>query len=128
MRHFLDDQQGADVAPDAPADAVSTPKLRTRERHSQLNRDQPAPANRESNARTYARWLRRTIVRGDGVRVFDAEGRPYYDCLAAAGTLALGHNHPEVCAAVRQAIDDGIAWQTLDLATPAKEAFTDALF
>jgi diaminobutyrate-2-oxoglutarate transaminase len=83
---------------------------------------------RESNARTYARRLRLSIVRGEGVRVTDADGREYIDCLAAAGTLVLGHNHPEVAAAVRQALDDGIAWQTLDLATPAKDAFTEALF
>jgi diaminobutyrate-2-oxoglutarate transaminase len=83
---------------------------------------------RESNARTYARKLRLCIVRGQGVRVTDADGRQYYDCLAAAGTLVLGHNHPEVNAAVKQAIDDGIAWQTLDIATPAKDAFTQALF
>jgi diaminobutyrate-2-oxoglutarate transaminase len=83
---------------------------------------------RESNARTYARKLRLAIVSAKGVRVTDADGRQYYDCLAAAGTLVLGHNHPEVSAAVRQAIDDGIAWQTLDIATPAKDAFTQALF
>jgi diaminobutyrate-2-oxoglutarate transaminase len=83
---------------------------------------------RESNARTYARKLRLSIVRGQGVRVTDADGREYIDCLAAAGTLVLGHNHPEVSAAVKQAIDDGIAWQTLDITTPAKDAFTQALF
>ena len=83
---------------------------------------------RESNARTYARKLRLAIVKAQGVRVTDADGRSYYDCLGAAGTLVLGHNHPQVSAAVRQAIDDGIAWQTLDMATPAKDAFTQALF
>ena len=83
---------------------------------------------RESNARTYARRMRLSIVRAQGVRVTDADGREYIDCLAAAGTLALGHNHPEVVAALRQALDDGMAWQTLDLATPAKDAFTEALF
>ncbi len=83
---------------------------------------------RESNARTYARRLRLSIVSARGVRVVDADGRRYYDCLSAAGALPLGHNHPEVSAAVRQAIDDGIAWQTLDIATPAKDAFTQALF
>lgn len=83
---------------------------------------------RESNARTYARRLRLSIVRAQGVRVTDADGREYIDCLAAAGSLVLGHNHPQVTAAVRRAIDDGIAWQTLDIATPAKDAFTEALY
>lgn len=81
----------------------------------------------ESNARTYARRLRLAIVSARGVRVTDADGRQYYDCLSCAGALALGHNHPEVSAAVHQAIDAGIAWQTLDIATPAKDAFTQAL-
>ena len=58
----------------------------------------------------------------------NADGRQYYDCLSAAGALALGHNHPEVSAAVHQAMDQGIAWQALDVATPAKDAFIDALF
>jgi diaminobutyrate-2-oxoglutarate transaminase len=128
MRHVLDDQQGAVVASHGPADAAGTPKLRMVERNAEPHHDERVGEGRESNARTYARWLRQTIVRGEGVRVFDAEGRPYYDCLAAAGTLVLGHNHPEVTAAVRDAIDAGVAWQTLDLATPTKEAFTDALF
>jgi len=83
---------------------------------------------RESNARTYARRLRLSIVKAQGIRVKDADGRDYYDCLAAAGAMVLGHNHPEVLGAVRQAMDDGIAWQTLDIATPAKDAFTEALF
>lgn len=82
---------------------------------------------RESNARTYARRLRLSLVRAKGARVWDADGREYFDCLAAAGTLVLGHNHPAVAAAVRQAIDADIAWQTLDIATPAKDAFTEAL-
>lgn len=82
---------------------------------------------RESGARTYARNLRLAIVSAKGVRVTDADGRQYYDCLSCAGALPLGHNHPEVSAAVRQAIDQGIAWQTLDITTPAKDAFTHAL-
>lgn len=82
----------------------------------------------ESNARTYARNLRLAIVKAKGVKVWDADGKEYFDCLAAAGTLTLGHNHPAVLAAVRAALDDGLPFQTLDLTTPAKDAFVEALF
>jgi len=82
----------------------------------------------ESNARTYARRLRIAITRASGVFVEDADGRTYYDCLAGAGALTLGHNHPFVIAALRRAIDEGIPFQTLDLTTPIKDAFTEALF
>jgi diaminobutyrate-2-oxoglutarate transaminase len=81
----------------------------------------------ESNARTYARKLRIAITRANGVFVEDADGRTYYDCLAAAGALALGHNHPGVLAALRRALDEELPFQTLDLTTPIKDAFTDAL-
>jgi diaminobutyrate-2-oxoglutarate transaminase len=81
----------------------------------------------ESNARTYARKLRIAITRANGVMVEDADGRTYYDCLAGAGILALGHNHPLVLAALQRAIDEGLPFQTLDLTTPVKDAFTEAL-
>lgn len=84
--------------------------------------------NRESNARTYARNLHIAVARAEGIFVTDVDGRQYYDCLSAAGTLALGHNHPFVQAAIRRALEEGVPMQTLDLATPVKDAFVDALF
>jgi diaminobutyrate-2-oxoglutarate transaminase len=83
---------------------------------------------RESNARTYARKLRITVAKAQGMMIQDVEGRVYFDCLAGAGALALGHNHPMVVAALRRALDDGLPFQTLDLMTPLKDAFTEALF
>jgi diaminobutyrate-2-oxoglutarate transaminase len=83
---------------------------------------------RESNARTYARKLRIAIGKAEGILVQDVEGRVYFDCLAGAGALALGHNHPAVVAAIHRALDEGLPFQTLDLMTPLKDAFTEALF
>jgi diaminobutyrate-2-oxoglutarate transaminase len=57
-----------------------------------------------------------------------ADGRSYLDCLAGAGTLALGHNHPVVLEAVHRVLDSGAPLHTLDLATPVKDEFTSALF
>ena len=41
-----------------------------------------------------------TIVRGEGARVWDAEGREYVDLLAGIAVNALGHAHPVLVAAV----------------------------
>ncbi|GAA0344232.1 aminotransferase class III-fold pyridoxal phosphate-dependent enzyme [Actinoallomurus spadix] len=46
------------------------------------------------------------LVRGEGVRVWDTEGREYLDCVAGTFNLVLGHNHPAVLAAVRGQLED----------------------
>ncbi len=58
----------------------------------------------------------------------DVEGRSYLDCLAGAGTLALGHNHPEVIAALKDVLSSGLPLHTLDLTTPVKDRFVSDLF
>lgn len=82
----------------------------------------------ESNARTYPRRLPLALKSARGMIVRDVEGRDYIDCLAGAGALALGHNHPVVVGAIRDALSDEIPFQTLDLPTPFKERFIDELF
>lgn len=84
-------------------------------------------AARESGALAYPRRLPIALARGLGVHVWDTSGRRYIDCLAGAGSLALGHHHPVVAAALRRALDDEVPLTTLDLATPLRDAFTDAL-
>jgi diaminobutyrate-2-oxoglutarate transaminase len=56
-----------------------------------------------------------------------ADGRRYLDCLAGAGTLALGHNHPVVVEAIRRVLDSGAPLHVLDLGTSEKDEFTSAL-
>jgi acetylornithine/N-succinyldiaminopimelate aminotransferase len=41
-----------------------------------------------------------TLVRGQGVRLYDADGREYYDLLSGIGVAALGHAHPALARAV----------------------------
>ncbi|KVC86527.1 2,4-diaminobutyrate 4-aminotransferase [Burkholderia ubonensis] len=82
----------------------------------------------ESKARTYATSFPRLFTHAKGVRIRDAEGREYIDCLSNAGTLALGHNHPEVNEAVMRFLTSDQMQQALDLATPAKHAFVEQLF
>ncbi|NHV28612.1 diaminobutyrate--2-oxoglutarate transaminase family protein [Burkholderia sp. D-99] len=82
----------------------------------------------ESNARTYATSFPRLFTHAEGIRMRDSDGQEYIDCLSNAGTLALGHNHPEVNEAVMRFLSSGQLQQALDLATPAKHAFVEQLF
>src|SRR5215213_479624 len=43
-----------------------------------------------------------TLVRGEGVRLFDADGREYYDLLSGIRGAALGHAHPALARAVAE--------------------------
>ena len=46
------------------------------------------------------------IVRGEGSRLYDADGNSYIDYVGSWGPLLLGHRHPAVTAALRRIIDD----------------------
>ncbi|WP_405821714.1 diaminobutyrate--2-oxoglutarate transaminase [Streptomyces sp. NBC_00838] len=92
--------------------------------HSILERQRA----RESSARTYARSFPIVPARAHGMTIEGVDGRRYLDCLSGAGTLALGHNHPVVREALRRTLDSGAPLHVLDLATPEKDDFTDALF
>ena len=43
------------------------------------------------------------LVRGDGVRVWDSDGREYLDFAAGIAVVGLGHCHPRVTGAIREA-------------------------
>jgi acetylornithine/LysW-gamma-L-lysine aminotransferase len=55
------------------------------------------------NAHTSGAYPKRpvAIVRGQGARVWDADGREYIDCMAGHGVANLGHCHPAVTAAIQ---------------------------
>ncbi|HET8547536.1 MAG TPA: glutamate-1-semialdehyde 2,1-aminomutase, partial [Bryobacteraceae bacterium] len=48
----------------------------------------------------------RFIVRGEGSRLFDADGNSYIDYVGSWGPLLLGHRHPGVTAALRRIVDE----------------------
>ncbi|GGB64339.1 aspartate aminotransferase family protein [Fictibacillus barbaricus] len=83
---------------------------------------------RESNARSYPRRIPIAIEEAEGIYVKDADGKTYIDCLAGAGTLALGHNHPVVIDAIEKVLHDKRPLHTLDLTTPVKEEFVSEVF
>jgi len=43
-----------------------------------------------------------TLVRGQGVRVYDADGREYFDLLSGIGVVSLGHAHAGLARAVAE--------------------------
>ncbi|MGD6794863.1 aspartate aminotransferase family protein [Metabacillus indicus] len=83
---------------------------------------------RESNARSYPRRIPIAISEAEGIYVKDVENKTYIDCLAGAGTLALGHNHPVVIEAMENVIKGKRPLHTLDLTTPMKEEFVEELY
>src|SRR3954454_2052987 len=50
------------------------------------------------------------VARADGPYVFDVEGRRYIDLVQSYGAVILGHAHPAVTAAVRQAALSGTSY------------------
>jgi diaminobutyrate-2-oxoglutarate transaminase len=79
-------------------------------------------ARRESAARTYPRRLPIAMARGYGSYLEDVDGNVFLDFLTGAGSLPLGHSHPEIAAVVRDQL--GLSVQGLDLPSPVKDAFT----
>ncbi|MBO6083869.1 MAG: diaminobutyrate--2-oxoglutarate transaminase family protein, partial [Candidatus Methanomethylophilaceae archaeon] len=68
------------------------------------------------------------IMKAKGSWVEDIEGKRYLDFLNGAGTLALGHNDDEVSQAMIELIQSGASLHMLDLVTPMKDEFVQALF
>ena len=52
----------------------------------------------------------RFIVKGEGARIVDADGRSYIDFVGSWGPLILGHAHPEIVAAVNAAAAEGTSF------------------
>ena len=52
----------------------------------------------------------RFIAKAEGAHVFDEEGKKYLDFMGSWGPLILGHAHPEVIEAVKQAAERGTTY------------------
>ncbi len=82
----------------------------------------------ESSARTYPRQIPMTVLEAKGIYLKDLEGRIFIDCLAGAGSLPLGHNHPNISKKIKEVLNANHPVQTLDLITPIKDQFVQDLF
>src|SRR3954463_13066010 len=54
----------------------------------------------------------RFMVSGTGPYLTDADGREYVDLVCSWGPMILGHSHPEVIAAVQEAVSKGTSFGT----------------
>ena len=81
----------------------------------------------ESNARSYPRKFPFSLVKAKGSWIEDVEGNRYLDFLCGAGTLALGHNDPEINQAMIEMLSSDAPLHTLDLMTPVKDTFVQTL-
>ena len=52
----------------------------------------------------------RFLARGEGPRIWDADGRSYIDYVCSWGPLVLGHAHPDVLSAVIEAARNGLSF------------------
>ncbi len=52
----------------------------------------------------------RFIKKGQGAYIFDVDGNRYIDYVGSWGPLILGHAHPEIVEAVRQAMEEGTSF------------------
>ncbi len=64
------------------------------------------------------------IVRGQGARMWDADGNEYIDYVGSWGPLILGHAAPEVIAAIKSAAENGV---TFGASTPAEAELAEAI-
>jgi diaminobutyrate-2-oxoglutarate transaminase len=79
----------------------------------------------ESAVQSYARSFPAVFNRARGSYLYDADGKPYLDFLAGAGSLNYGHNNPLLKQALLEYIErDGIT-HGLDMHTDAKAHFLE---
>jgi glutamate-1-semialdehyde 2,1-aminomutase len=68
------------------------------------------------------------IARADGSKIYDADGNAYIDYVGSWGPMILGHCHPKVVEAIRQAAADGASFgapteKEIVLAEMVREAY-----
>ncbi|WEJ12683.1 aspartate aminotransferase family protein [Sinorhizobium prairiense] len=66
-------------------------------------------------------------VRGEGIRLFDAEGKAYIDASGGAAVSCLGHAHPDVLGALHAQLDRMAYAHTGFFTTEAAERLADRL-
>lgn len=84
---------------------------------------------------TYARYPA-AMVKGEGCRLVDADGREYLDFLAGIAVCSLGHCHPAVTRAVSQQVDELVHISNLYYSKPqtrlaemlVENSFADKVF
>ena len=83
---------------------------RSRELYAAAKRRVPGGVNSPARAWTAVGGEPLFIARGQGSRLWDADGNAYIDYVCSWGPIVLGHAHPEVAAAVKAAVDMGTSF------------------
>ncbi len=79
---------------------------------------------------TFYRNLRQplpVVVRGEGIHLYDSNGKAYIDASGGAAVSCLGHGHPRVTAALKRQADALAFTQSSFFTTPVAEELADFL-
>ncbi|GAB4233645.1 MAG: glutamate-1-semialdehyde 2,1-aminomutase [Acidobacteriota bacterium] len=82
----------------------------SRKLFDQARRVIPGGVNSPVRAFKAVGGIPRFLVRGEGCRVYDADGNAYVDYVGSWGPLILGHAHPSVIAAVQEVAARGTSF------------------
>jgi len=83
---------------------------RNEELFARAQRTIPAGVNSPVRAFRSVGGTPRFFVRGEGASLWDADGKRYIDYVGSWGPAVLGHAHPKVVAAVREAATHGLSF------------------
>lgn len=81
----------------------------------------------DSEVRSYSRRWPVMFDRALGSRLYGADGRPYLDFFAGAGTLNYGHNNPVLKRALVDYVENDGVTHALDMWTVAREKLLETL-
>ncbi len=81
----------------------------------------------ESQVRSYCRSFPVVFNQARGARLIDENGQEYIDFFAGAGSLNLGHNHPQIKSRLIEYLQNDGLLHGLDMFTDAKRNFLSTL-
>mgnify|MGYP001345118897 CR=1 FL=1 len=81
-----------------------------------------------SNAKTLINYFPIVLKHANGIFVKDLNNKKYIDCILAAGTLPLGHNHPIINNCLKQFSENNYPVQTMDIPTELQYNFLKSLY
>jgi glutamate-1-semialdehyde 2,1-aminomutase len=108
--------------------STATPGARSRELFERAQLSIPGGVNSPVRAYRSVGGTPPFIARGEGSRIFDADGNEYIDYVGSWGPLILGHRHPAILEALEAAMTRGTSFgapteQEIELAEIVREMF-----
>ena len=104
------------------------PDARSREAFARAKQSIPGGVNSPVRAFKSVGLTPRFIERGEGSRITDIDGNRYIDYVLSWGPLIMGHAHPEVVEAIKQAAEKGTSFGApTELETAMAELVTERM-